>query len=329
MKISIMLNALRRHTKEHLQNSMAGLFDRAGFGAVLDAISLVSLDIGARGGAQNDLLPLAKAVDLYGFEPDRTEFERLKNNAGSTPWKNFTVLPHALGKAAEMQTLHLYKKAGCHSLLQADPAKAALFSRADYYEPQGSVNVAVESLDTLIQRNELPAPDHIKIDVQGWELDVFKGAGKALRDNVLAVRTEVCFFDLYKGQPFFADIDACLRGLGFVFMGFVESHGWRRRTKIKWPRHMGGPIPYSRGQLIHADALYLKAPEDLTEGQDLLKLGLLAAAYEYLDHAAACFARAEAKTLGKACQTDIESCLANLSTLLGRRRRYLGFLNTP
>ena len=285
-----MLKALRKSVQQKILHSTINSMDKAGFGPALMQHPLTSLDIGARGGAQNDLMCMARHVDMVGFEPDPEEFTRLQNSAAHGPWKSYTPLPYALGSRAGEHALQLYSKNGCHSLLTARPGIAALFSRGDYFNPQGQINITVESLDHLIEAGKVRAADHIKIDVQGWELEVFKGAERTLRRDVLALRTEVSFFDLYEGQPFFSDIDAYLRGCGFVLMGFVEAHGWRRRTKTKWPRRAAGPIPYSRGQLMHADALYMKTPEHLADQPaQRLKLGLLAAAYEYCDHAAACF----------------------------------------
>ncbi len=57
--------------------------------------------------------------------------------------------------------------------------------------------------------------DFLKLDVQGAELDILKGAQKLL-DRVVVVNTEVEFVPLYKGQPLFADVDAFLRSRGFL-----------------------------------------------------------------------------------------------------------------
>ncbi len=52
----------------------------------------------------------------------------------------------------------------------------------------------------LVDLDGLSDIDLIKIDVQGAELDVFRGGGKALA-NALMVITEVEFVELYTGQP--------------------------------------------------------------------------------------------------------------------------------
>ena len=51
--------------------------------------------------------------------------------------------------------------------------------------------------------------DYLKIDVQGGELDVLKGAQRVLKD-VIAVHCEVEFAPVYRDQPLFAEIDTLL-----------------------------------------------------------------------------------------------------------------------
>ena len=60
----------------------AGMIEDSGLGRLLDDLSLVCLDVGARRGFTADLLPLARAVQAIGFEPDREECDRLNDDAG-------------------------------------------------------------------------------------------------------------------------------------------------------------------------------------------------------------------------------------------------------
>lgn len=78
---------------------VVNLLDEAGFGPLMDGIRLTSMDIGARGGFMSDLLPLARCVDMIGFEPDPDELERLKRAPQVTPWASMTYLHYALGRA--------------------------------------------------------------------------------------------------------------------------------------------------------------------------------------------------------------------------------------
>ena len=78
------------------------------------------------------------------------------------------------------------------------------------------VNVSTVETRRLDDIPETAGADFLKMDVQGGELLVLKGAEARLKD-VLVVHTEVEFVPLYKDQPFFADIDGFLRARGFAF----------------------------------------------------------------------------------------------------------------
>ncbi len=310
------------------------LLDRAGFAPLLSSLTVNSFDIGARGSFTPDLLPAARCVAATGFEPDPVEVARLQKMTAESPWKRLTYLPYALGVRAETKKLNLYSKAGCSSLLTARKDTGALFGRSDYYDLEGTADIKLDRLDDVLSREKIELPDHIKVDVQGAEMDVFAGAPRCL-ENALAVRTEVSFFPLYDGQPLFADIDSHLRGQGFVLMGFPEMHDWRRRTKVKWPRLASGAVPYSRGQVIHADALYMRMPEDLPEetaAQRIrkLRLAVIAACYQHIDHAAAaCESPAMRAQVKEAGIADMAACFSHLSQIIARWPAFYRRLKLP
>ena len=91
--------------------------------------------------------------------------------------------------------------------------------------------------------------DFIKIDVQGSELDVLKGATKTLK-NSLGLCVEVEFLPVYLDQPLFGDVCKLLAEQGFEFIDFLNNIcRWERK------RHT------SVGQCIFADALFMRTPE--------------------------------------------------------------------
>jgi FkbM family methyltransferase len=265
--------------------------DRAGFDSVLDDIRIHSIDVGSRGGFMGDLLPIARCVDLVGFEPDPDELDRLKRSTNALPWARARYLHYALGRTAETASLNIYSHSGNSSLYRANDRLIESFGRADYFKLVNTTAVEVDTLDSVLAKENMPSPHHIKMDVQGWELEILKGASRAL-ESTLAARLEISFMALYEDQPLFADVDRFMREKGFVLMNFAEVHAWRRTTRRKWPRRARGPYPYSRGQLAHGDALYFRAPEEMPECSPealdaKIRLGLLACAYEHIDHAVA------------------------------------------
>jgi FkbM family methyltransferase len=296
---------------------------------LLAATRIVGIDIGARGGFTTDLAPIASAVEAIGFEPEQEECERLNAQArtDSAGFRSLRYVPTAVGRAAEQRTLNIYRARGCTSLLTADQDFAKLFAREDYFILDGQVYVAVERLDDAAERFGFPAVDYMKIDIQGAELEAMQSAPKLISDALLCIRSEVEFAPLYKGQPVFADIDAELRGKGFMLARFPQMHAWRRGTRVRNDRRAPGPAPLSEGQLIHGDVLYFRRPEAMpgATGADqdrLIRLGLLAFAYGHLDLTATLFAMEPVATrIADASGVSAPALAAELGAWHTKRRK--------
>lgn len=52
----------------------------------------------------------------------------------------------------------------------------------------------------------MPRPDFLSIDAQGSELDIIKGSGFILDENIIGIMSEEEFHRLYDAQPLFGDI---------------------------------------------------------------------------------------------------------------------------
>jgi len=290
---------------------------------------IVGIDIGARGGFTTDLSPIASAVDAIGFEPEQEECNRLNAQARGDA-KGFRALryvPTAVGAAAEQRTLNIYRARGCTSLLAADKEFAKLFAREEYFILDGQVDICVERLDDVAERFGFLNVDYMKIDIQGAELEAMQSAPKLVGDSLLCIRTEVEFAPLYLNQPVFADVDAELRGKGFMLARFPQMHAWRRGTRVRNDRRAPGPAPLSEGQLIHGDALYFRRPETMpsaTEAEQdrLTRLGLLAFAYGHLDLTASLFAMEPvAKRIADGAGVSAHALTAELGAWHAKRRK--------
>jgi len=84
---------------------------------------------------------------------------------------------------------------------------------------------AVETvrLDTLAARETLPAPELIKIDVQGAELEVLAGGAQTV-GAAAALIVEVSFVDYNKGGPLAAQVIGAIDRLGFRCADLCEVH---------------------------------------------------------------------------------------------------------
>jgi FkbM family methyltransferase len=96
--------------------------------------------------------------------------------------------------------------------------------------------VPVEPLDSLVPGLQVDESFFLKIDTQGYEMNVLKGAVETLR-RCAVVMMEVLFEPLYEGQPDFRALLNFMAAHGFRFVEFVEEH----RTN---------------GKLVFADAIF-------------------------------------------------------------------------
>jgi FkbM family methyltransferase len=296
---------------------------------LLAAARIVAIDIGARGGFTRDLAPIAAAVDATGFEPDSEECDRLNESARTHTlgYRALLYTPTAVGQPGAARPFNLYQRRGCSSLLTGDVEIAKQYAREHFFVLDEQIPVTVEGMDDAAARLQLTDAAYMKIDAQGAELEILRSAPKLVGDSLLCIRTEVQFAPLYKDQPLFADIDAELRGKGFMFMGFPELHAWRRGTESKPDRWNGGPTPMSEPQLIHGDALYLRSPdllatETIADYDRLINYALLAIAYGQLDIAASVLTRPRiAQRVLEISALETSVLVRDLGTWHARRRR--------
>jgi len=248
-----------------------------------------SLDLGARGIPARTMLSMAWAVDAVGFEPDKEECSRLNAlyRTEKHPFHQLRLFPVALGKAAQGRTLYLAKHRGTSSLLPPVVGRTAEFMRGDYGEVESTAKVDTVPLDSFLQENRIAGAAHLKMDVEGLELEILQSAPLLLSSSLLAVDMEVLFMQIHAGQPLYGELETFLRNYQFIPLGFTEMHCWRRLTRSKYPKKIKGPIPFSRGQLVHGNMLFMKAPEAVfTQSPDrIISAAFIAMNYGYLDHA--------------------------------------------
>jgi FkbM family methyltransferase len=79
------------------------------------------------------------------------------------------------------------------------------------------------TLDFLIKEFNLPLPDFIKIDVQGAELDILKGASKSLENSTM-VLLEISLHQYNEGAPLFAEVITFMNERNFVAIDIIEQH---------------------------------------------------------------------------------------------------------
>ena len=200
------------------------------------------IDVGARNGVNERWEQYHSRIEVRAFEPDPVECDRLNRLPSPYP---IQYLPVALGeKDGELATLHVCRQPGCSSLLLPNMTLCGGFEYSGNMEITAQYPMVLSRLDKVCAN--FP-PDVLKVDTQGTELAVLRGAGSLL-DTTLAVELEVEFIEQYTGQALFADVDLFMRSKGFMLRGLRRTY-WRNQASFL---HAYG------GQLIHGDVLYFR-----------------------------------------------------------------------
>jgi FkbM family methyltransferase len=197
---------------------------------------------------------VACLLHVVGFEPDAEEASRLQQEA-VPPVKSWTHLPYGLGERDGCGTLHLCRDRGNSSFYRSNRAFLDRFPDAERFDVVGTEVVTVRSLDSLLEDPSVTMPgrvDFLKIDTQGFALDILRGAKATLINHVVALQVEVEFARLYESQPVFREVDAFLAECGFQLFKLRRLE-WVRRPLARQPAA-------SAGQVVFADAFYLRDP---------------------------------------------------------------------
>lgn len=126
----------------------------------------------------------------------------------------------ASGAAPGEARFHLNAKTPTSSsLLAASDEQRAEKDRRGWAADTREMVVPVRRLDSL-ERSAWPKPYLLKLDVEGFELEVLKGAGALLADTALIV-AEIGVAQRHAAEPSFAEVIAAMDGHGFALFDIV------------------------------------------------------------------------------------------------------------
>ena len=237
------------------------------------ASPVVLVDVGCRGGLPEELWPIRRMVRHIGFDADEKECARLSKEAHELFSRS--IYPLFVGGWDGESEFHLYQSKGDSSALHPNPRYAELIG-GPRFAIEETLPVKTTRLDSFFSANpNLPGPDMIKLDTQGTELDILKGAVKCLETCSL-VEIEVEFFPMYKDQPLFHDVMGFMLDQGFELLYLNRVFSQRR-----------GFQGFSKGQITFGDALFVRREDrlDRFDGPRLMRLAVLLVNYGYLDMA--------------------------------------------
>lgn len=94
----------------------------------------------------------------------------------------------------------------------------------EYFPESTKQELTSFTLDTIVKMTEFPPPDLIKMDVQGAELDILKGASKTL-ESVQHLILECQSVEYNKGAPMAQDVIDYLKDIGFELISKFSDQG--------------------------------------------------------------------------------------------------------
>jgi len=172
------------------------------------------IDIGASTGQfASACLYAMPEVFIYSFEPEPESFRILqKKMLKSGRWKGYNI---ALGSKEGIVRFYRSEFAESSSLL---PMTNVHLSEFPWTEFTNEIMVKMTTLDNLLSELDLQPGVLMKIDVQGYELEVLKGAVRTLQRVDICI-IECSFEPLYENSPLWNDVYSFLYSHGFEYRG--------------------------------------------------------------------------------------------------------------
>ena len=234
---------------------------------------IVVFDIGARGGGVEELTGLEDCINYVAFDADEEECELL--NKASFKWMKYCAYPYFIGEKEEEIEFHLYKRPGESSVLKPNQRYKKEWG-GDDFGIEKTVSVPSISLEKVQEKESLPSPDFLKIDTQGSELRILRSSENLL-DEVSLIEAEVEFVTMYEGQDLYHHLADFLYSKGMELL-YLNRCYKNRHNKFE---------KFARGQLIFADALFVKNEVEVAKmsTNKKVKLILLLVQYGHLDYA--------------------------------------------
>jgi FkbM family methyltransferase len=185
----------------------------------------VGANIGQTARSYRRLFPQA---EIWSFEPFPASFDALFHSVSD---QKFHPEPLALSDRIAGASLNIGAVSITNSLLRRETDSGK------------TIEIKTDTLDHFCSERGITNIDILKVDVEGAEDRVFRGAsGLFSRRAIRSVFVEVYFNPVYEGMPLFWDLQAQLSDLGFSLFGLYSM------------------IPTRNGALSFANALYVLQP---------------------------------------------------------------------
>lgn len=159
--------------------------------------------------------------NIISFEPVAANFRELEKAAARD--SNWHCFNYALGADDSVSPINVSNHTEYSSFRQVNATAQERLGEETH--TQRSETVEIQRLDSVLPTLPVKAADRIylKMDTQGWDLEVLKGAQGAL-GQVIALQTEVAVQPIYDEMPVMQESIAAIADYGFTPSGFFPVH---------------------------------------------------------------------------------------------------------
>ena len=187
----------------------------------------IIFDIGAHEGESIDRFKnLFENPTIHSFEPQTQIFEKLRNKKK----KDDNLFLNNFGLSTEQgsEEICINSNTAASSYLEVDN-KDKFFRSLKTIQKE---KTKIDTFDNYFNKINVDLIDLVKIDVQGYEEKVLKGALKSL-NKVLLIEIEIVFVNLYEKHSSFYQIESILNNYNFELYSLSSISLNRKNDKIR------------------------------------------------------------------------------------------------
>ena len=164
---------------------------------------------------------------IHSFEPLEEPGQIFKRVFADDP--KVTLHPCAIGRERTTATIHITREDDSSSLLPITKMQSEIFPGAT---EKGTRQVSVLPLSEALGNLSIPPASLLKIDVQGFELEVLKGSEDIL-NKFSNLYIECSFIELYASQALAHQIIAWLEQRNFILSGIYNVYYEKCGTAVQ------------------------------------------------------------------------------------------------
>jgi FkbM family methyltransferase len=157
-------------------------------------------------------------IPIYSFEPLSEPAQIFKHVFANDP--NTHLIECAIGRQKSTNTIHITRDDDSSSLLPITATQSGLFPGS---QEKTTRQVQVLPLEEALGGVEIPQNSLMKIDVQGYELEVLQGC-EDLLEKFTYLYIECSYIELYQGQALAHQVIDWLSQRNFILKGVYNTY---------------------------------------------------------------------------------------------------------